>query len=175
MNRKSVFLILFILFSFYYCDLFEDDNPYSGITETVIDSVNWCGTPMVTIISEDPDDWNINYNPPFPDTLLLPEIYKIGPAFPNPAIDSTYIELATPNKTLFNIFIKDRDGHIVKIICSDSLDPGYYRLYWNLNNNEGKKVSSDIYRCFYNFEREMYKDSSYTTRSSSGYGDIKVK
>lgn len=169
-------LIIVIIFTFLICcsNLFKsENNPYSGITETVIDSLDEWGHPITRIISEDPDDWNINYNPPFPDSLLIPDEFSVGPSFPNPTVDSTFIKLSVASKKLFNIFIKDREGHIVKVIYSDSLNPGYHYIFWNLDNNEGKKVKSDIYRCFYNIENARWIDSTYY--SISGYGDIKVE
>jgi predicted regulator of amino acid metabolism with ACT domain len=59
---KSILIVLCIIIIFYYCSFFNDENPYSGITETVIDSLDEYGIPIWKIISEDPDDWNINYN-----------------------------------------------------------------------------------------------------------------
>lgn len=171
--KRSVFFIIIFFIVFYRCDLFEDENPYSGITETVIDSLNYWGSPVTRIIKEDPDDWEINYKPELPKDLLIPQTYQIGPAFPNPSIDSTFILVGTPNNRKIHIYIKDDDEKLVKTIINDTLCPGYHRLYWKLDDDNGKRVNSGLYRCFYKIENSLYIDSVYY--SSYGHGDIKIE
>jgi len=174
MKLRALIIFSIIFFVFYNCDLFEDDNPYSGITETILLNQNdeWVDSNSV-VISEDPDDWGINYKPPIPKDLLLPQTYQIGPAFPNPSIDSTFIMVDTPSNRKINIYIKDGDNKLIKTIINDTLSPGYYHLYWKLDNNNGKIVNSGLYRCFYEIEDAICIDSVYY--SIFGHGDIKIK
>jgi len=173
MDQKKVFSILVILLIICNCDLFIDDSPYSGITETVIDTLENNGQIEYRIISEDPDDWDISYKPLPTDKYNLPTTYQIGPAFPNPVSDSTFIKLAMASNKKIHIYVKNENDKLVKTIINDTLSAGYYHLYWNLDNEYGNKVNSGIYRCFYEIENARYIDSVYY--SIFGHGDIKVE
>jgi len=172
MDQKKVFSILVILLIICNCDLFIDDSPYSGITETVIDTLENNGQIKYRIISEDPDDWDISYKPLPRDKYNLPTTYQIGPAFPNPVSDSTFIKLAMASNKKIHIYVKNENDKLVKTIINYTLSAGYYHLYWNLDNEYGNKVNSGIYRCFYEIENAIYIDSVYY--SIFGHGDIKV-
>jgi len=176
MNKAYILIIIFLLIT--ACKDHGDEAVYQGITETVIDSVDSYGNPIVTVINTDADDWNYQITPSIArDTTypLLPNNIRIGPAFPNPASDTTYITIALPMSRVINMKIKDETGDIVKIIFSDTLQPGYWfwKIFWDLKNENGEKVSKGIYRCYYDWEFYSRIDSSY--HYASGYGDIKVK
>jgi len=178
MKRKTVLLFCFLLLVFYYCDLFEDDNPYSGITETTIEEIDEWHKPIQVIISEDPDDWKCNYNPKLPDDfydkyqMMMP---SIGPAYINPCTDSIYIFITWPENNYAKIYIKNGDKKIIRTLYDDSLSIGYHYIYWYLDDNEGNKVNDGIYRCYYNFQHTIFIDSTNKTFEVSGYGDIKIE
>jgi len=125
------------------------------------------------IVSVDRDDWKINYQPPFPDKL--PPDYYIGPAFPNPCSDSTFIFVAFSGKKLLNIYIKDENGNKIRTIHNDTLTAGDWSLFWFLDDNEGNRVENGIYRCYYNFELTRNDGDTVCIHNASGYGDIKVE
>ena len=186
MRSISLFLIVFVLVILFSCGLFDDNSPYSGITETAIIVTDEWHDPDEIIISEDEDDWNIKYEPLLPDSynsdydtnsteITLPIIVNIGPAFPNPATDSTYIRLEIPQRNYIEIYIKDIDKNKIITLVSDTLLAGYYRIYWLLNDKNGNKVDEGIYRCYYNFYINRYENSVCYTHKGSGYGDIKVE
>jgi hypothetical protein len=56
----------------------------------------------------------------------------MGPAFPNPVTDSTYILIQIPTNIKVKIYIKDEENKLIKTICNDSLEAGMYTLLWFL-------------------------------------------
>lgn len=165
MKREIIILLLLSLLILNHCELFhEDDPPYSGITKTtLVKDEEWDET-IPQIISEDEEDWLIEYSPSLPEDYLDPQ-YRVGPAFPNPATDSTYIKLILPQTDSVYIYIKNEDGDIVKTIVNKTMACGYRRLYWVFDEN----IDSGMYRCYYRI------GSDETDYIKTGYGDIKVK
>ena len=99
-NLNGLLSIIFTVVLVIACELFEvkeDDFPYKGITETIVDDSG-----NVIIIAEDLDDWKINYSSdsiPCYQTHDNPPIflsYQVFVAYPNPAADSVTIEFVWP-------------------------------------------------------------------------------
>jgi hypothetical protein len=179
MNLKTLILIIVIFVLIIECSLFEnDENTYSGITETIIESYTESGYPNGVVISEDPDDWKYNFSPSLPDSQYFPPLWTIGPAFPNPVVDSTFIQVDWGSNRRVNIqfIIKDKYNDLVKIVYDDTIDVGRHYLWWHLDNNKGMMVNNDIYRCYYKFNYIFSEEDSINREHIvSGYGDIKVE
>ena len=178
MNRVIVTYICIIVLLF-SCELFKDDNPYSGITETVIIGTDIYADSSRVIISEDKDDWKLEFDPKLTEDTdsirFLPPPFFVGPAFPNPCNDSIFIWIAFEKTRDLSMFIYNKDEKLIKTIYNDSLVAGYHNIYWYLDDNNGNKVDNSIYRCRYNFKYERTEGSVKKEYSVSGYGDIKVE
>ncbi|MBT3299154.1 MAG: hypothetical protein HN657_08415 [Candidatus Marinimicrobia bacterium] len=167
-STLNTFTFSFILLLMANCGYQDNGYVYNGITETVIDSSG-----LFIILSKDTNDWKYEITPLIEYTHPIPTEIEIGPAFPNPVSDTTFIQLTWPNQNHINIFIKDELGDIIKIINNDTLSPGYWLYSWDLKNDDGEKVPSGMYRCFYDWEFYWGIDSSFHT--ANGYGDIQVQ
>ncbi|MFB0517048.1 MAG: hypothetical protein ACETWG_10675 [Candidatus Neomarinimicrobiota bacterium] len=150
------------------CDLFEEEHPFQGITVTTVDSLG-----NMIILKEDPDDWRIQYRPePDPGPPLLDEI---GPSFPNPAVDSTTILSALEESTFVFIWIVDRDQKVVKTLVNKGRQAGYWKDVWYREDDSGRRVAADTYRCKYQWFRQKSVDSVLTLVEAYGHGDIRVE
>ncbi len=141
----NTFTFSFILLLMTSCNYQDNGFVYYGITETIIDSSG-----LFTILSKDTNDWKFEYTPQsyYESDYPIPTTIKIGPAFPNPVSDTVFIELFWPDKKIFNIYIKDEMGDIIKMINNDTLSAGYWIFSWDLKNDDGEKIPSGMYRCF---------------------------
>jgi len=178
MKRTSSLIVVLVFLILCSCDLFKDDSPYSGITVTTLVEVGEGLDPDEIIISEDEDDWNIKIEPPLPTSTSTPLILHVGPAFPNPCTDSTYIAVDFPDKYLLNIYIKDKNGEKIRTLYYDTLTAGRYYFHWLLDDNNSNRVNNGMYRCYYTYNYKRYEshfDTVGVIHKVSGYGDIKVE
>lgn len=117
----------------------------------------------------DPTDWNfgpINSLPialrPANEDRGVPSTFGAR-AYPNPASDSITIELAMPVYFVVSIAIVDDHYRIIKKFRSFQ-EAGVHQFVWDLRDENGRKVQSDIYRVYYRFGDLI-----------GGYGDIWIR
>ncbi|MEW6686019.1 MAG: FlgD immunoglobulin-like domain containing protein [Candidatus Edwardsbacteria bacterium] len=126
------------------------------------------------IISADPDDWrsgnessqNSQDKQQFPSSYPIypiPTIFKIGPAYPNPATGQVRIECQLPASAKVCMFIVNEQGKIVRKMMVGKLAPGYYLQIWDIRDEEGNQVPPGIYRCY--FQSKLFES----------HGDIEIK
>jgi len=83
----------------------------------------------------------------------LPQVFSLGPNYPNPFNASTSIKYAIPIESNVKIDIFDILGrHIETLINKDQL-PGYYRLLWS-----PRSISSGIY--FYRIKTDEFNKTN---------------
>ncbi len=77
----------------------------------------------------------------------------VCPAYPNPINRNggiVYIRFVVPGEYgYFYMAIIDKDYNVVKTLVDPDglMISGYYLTTWDLTNDQGKKVYSDVYRC----------------------------
>lgn len=76
---------------------------------------------------------------------LIPNIYTIDPAFPNPFNPSTRISYQLPNESQVSLSIYNLQGYLIRSLVSSKQDAGYYKTFWDGLNNAGESVSSGMY------------------------------
>ena len=79
---------------------------------------------------------------PEPD---IPTTFGLSANFPNPFTQSTEIQYQLPERSQVDISIYNVRGQMVKVLESDQVEPGYYKISWNGLDEYGKKVSPGIY------------------------------
>ena len=110
----------------------------SGITVTDIQG---------NVYKVDPGDWCGSLG--LPDTLSvagLPTTFVFGYAYPNPAKDSTIIAYALPTSSKVHIWIEDRYGQDILDLVNEPQTAGFKYVVWYLQNYDGERVQSGIYR-----------------------------
>lgn len=153
------FLLLIGVLLLSHCGLVEYNfnNPFSGITET--DSEG-------NVITADADDWRLVSNPT--STLPPGEAPEVRPAFPNPASSSIkiFLRIQQPVDDV-DIHILNRQEQTVHVIQKGFLPVGVYNFQWDLDDDSGRNLENDIYRCEISFTQNGFQFSS--------YGDIKIE
>jgi hypothetical protein len=76
---------------------------------------------------------------------LIPNIYAINPAYPNPFNPSTKISYQLPNESQVSLSIYSLQGKLIRSLISSKQNAGYYTTVWNGLNNAGESVSSGMY------------------------------
>jgi hypothetical protein len=64
---------------------------------------------------------------------------------PNPFVKLTRIDYTLPEQILVEIVIYDVSGRKVKMLVSETKNPGYYSTIWNGTDDTGREVSSGVY------------------------------
>ena len=77
---------------------------------------------------------------------LVPVSYAFS-VFPNPFVKRVCLKYALPRADIVEIKVYDVCGKLIKTLVSGKLDPGYYQIYWNGNDNTLRKVPSGVYFC----------------------------
>jgi hypothetical protein len=77
---------------------------------------------------------------------LIPNQFKLFPAYPNPFNSSTTIRYDIPIKTSVDIFVIDLLGRKVKTLISESsVEVGSHQVKWRGFDDKGNLVPSGIY------------------------------
>ncbi|MBL7086800.1 MAG: VWA domain-containing protein [Candidatus Cloacimonetes bacterium] len=79
---------------------------------------------------------------PDPD---IPTTFSLSANYPNPFTQSTEIQYQLPERSQVDISIYNVKGQRIKVLESDQVEPGYYKISWNGLDEHGKKVSPGIY------------------------------
>jgi len=109
----------------------------------VENNANYAGNrvPGLTFHTSATDTGGVNSSP----LITRPEIKSIR-CYPNPAKDRAIIEfeIQTQAKTLVDIF--DINGKHITNLINERMQPGFYRIVWNIEQETGK-VPNGIYFC----------------------------
>jgi len=76
---------------------------------------------------------------------VLPLVYELGPAIPNPSKGQTTFRYALPKESRVNMTFYNVAGQVVKEFNQEKQKAGYYSLTWDGRNNQGHKVGPGVY------------------------------
>ncbi len=154
----------------------ESVFPDTKITVTVSN-----GPGSFTIVSQDPDDWQIHPSKIVHYALGGRQLDpRITPAYPNPAHDSTSLEFTMGLGGLPSFRMYTSQGVLVKTLFKDPIDAGAELIVWHLDDEAGNRVPPGYYRCVYSWNTAVCDGPPGTSCSQmidltvSGHGDIKV-
>ncbi|MCK6543963.1 hypothetical protein L6Q79_14920 [bacterium] len=140
---------LTILLMLLACD---NSDVISGYTET--DSQG-------DVISEDEDDWRVTIKGE--SVISAPEV---AAAFPNPTNGPIEFRYKIASSMKVTMYIKS-SKRIVRYLMDDQfMSQGFHSIIWDLNKDDGDRISNGLYRCVFKFK---HGNTIYTS-----YGDIKV-
>lgn len=143
---KVLFTLLFsLVFLFLSCEknpavskINENDKLFQGITETNLEG---------DIISVDENDWGKS------DTInadYFVPCYEIFPPYPNPTYNIPVILYFTlPLESNVDLLIINEDFDTLKTLINKSCNAGYYKVLWQLNDDNENRLSPGIYRCVF--------------------------
>lgn len=75
----------------------------------------------------------------------IPDCFALDPNYPNPFNPSTYIHYQLPEACDVQLVVYNSMGQKVKTLVNNYLEPGYYEIQWQGNNDFDVQVSSGIY------------------------------
>jgi len=81
---------------------------------------------------------------------VLPMVYELGPAIPNPLNGATTIRYSLPKESQVNFTIYNVAGQVVKEYKPGKQEAGFYSYKWDGRSNRGHKVGAGVY--FYRLE-----------------------
>jgi len=78
-------------------------------------------------------------------TYHVPDIITTANNYPNPFNPTTTISFSTPKTSKCELIIYNIKGQEVKRLVSGTKNRGIYKIVWNSDDNNGKKVTSGVY------------------------------
>jgi len=87
------------------------------------------------------------WKPGYTDEVLkiLPTVFALHPAFPNPFNPVTEIKFDVPSTAIVRIEIFDILGRPIRTLVNGEYTPGYYSFEWDGRNNLGQAVGTGVY------------------------------
>ena len=76
---------------------------------------------------------------------IIPNSYKLYPAYPNPFNPETTISYDLPEQSFVEITIYDMLGKKVRTIVNEKQNPGHKSILWNAKDDYGTSVSAGLY------------------------------
>jgi hypothetical protein len=76
---------------------------------------------------------------------VLPLVYELGPAIPNPTNGATTIRYSLPKESQVNLTIYNVAGQMVREFNQGKQKAGYYSITWDGRSNRGHKVGAGVY------------------------------
>ena len=76
---------------------------------------------------------------------LIPSVFKIQPAYPNPFNPTTTLRYDLPQDSHVLITIYDIRGRKVKTLINENQNAGYRITQWNATNDFGQPISAGMY------------------------------
>jgi hypothetical protein len=76
---------------------------------------------------------------------VLPLVYELGPAIPNPSKGQTTFRYALPKESRVNFTIYNVTGQVVKEFNQGKQKAGYYSITWDGRSNLGHRVGAGVY------------------------------
>tara|TARA_B100000963_G_scaffold216149_1_gene188514 strand:- start:100 stop:900 length:801 start_codon:yes stop_codon:yes gene_type:complete len=77
--------------------------------------------------------------------IALPTEFRVSPNYPNPFNPSTSIDIETVTTGELLVHVYDISGRIVNTLVNKNMNPGYYTVKWNGQNNRGEMMPTGIY------------------------------
>ncbi|MCK4664296.1 MAG: T9SS type A sorting domain-containing protein [Bacteroidales bacterium] len=77
--------------------------------------------------------------------LILPDDFKIYPAFPNPFDSITKISYDIPNSTKIILIIYNTAGQEIRTLVNETQSAGNKSVFWDGKDNSGQIVSPGVY------------------------------
>jgi hypothetical protein len=78
---------------------------------------------------------------------VLPAVFALHPARPNPAEDRTVISFDLPSPARTEVAIYDVHGRLIRELLAMAQPAGRYRLVWNRLDDYGRRVAPGVYFC----------------------------
>ncbi|MFA5033188.1 MAG: FlgD immunoglobulin-like domain containing protein [bacterium] len=91
----------------------------------------------------------------------MPFVFKLFRNYPNPITSGTYIEYTLPENTMVSLDIYDVNGELVRNLTAGNQEPGFHKVYWDGQDNNGQKVSNGTY--FYRMGAGSFKTTQKLT------------
>ena len=79
------------------------------------------------------------------DIRIVPEVYELRNAYPNPFNPSTRIEFNLPVTNNVKIEIFNVIGQKVRTLLDETRAPGNYTVVWDSRNDAGQRMSTGVY------------------------------
>ena len=79
------------------------------------------------------------------DERLIPRVFSLDRAAPNPFSGTTVIRYALPRLTPARLSVYSATGALVRRLQDGKLGPGYYTATWNGRDGSGRPVTSGVY------------------------------
>jgi hypothetical protein len=75
----------------------------------------------------------------------IPRIYGVSQNYPNPFIPQTIIRYQLPKESFVNLKIYNIAGQRVKTLVNEEKSAGYYRVAWDGQDNNNRRLASGVY------------------------------
>lgn len=86
---------------------------------------------------------------------IIPSVFKVQPAYPNPFNPTTRVNLQIPNAGEVEINIYDVLGRKVMFHTQNYSSPGTYTFHWNPRNVSGDALSTGTYIMMVTFNNKI--------------------
>jgi len=75
----------------------------------------------------------------------IPIVFSLSQNYPNPVTRSTTIKYGMPQETEVDIRVFNSAGQQVRTLISESQEPGYYKVKWDLRGVSGEHLPNGVY------------------------------
>jgi hypothetical protein len=82
----------------------------------------------------------------------IPQTYEISENRPNPFRRATSISYALPVESMVDLSIFDISGRLVRTLDKGVRMPGYYTVYWDGIDMQGRQAGPGVYMCMCSFK-----------------------
>ncbi len=89
-----------------------------------------------------------------PEPGVVPKVFSLGEAYPNPVRERTEIRFGLPRETKVELGVYNIVGQRVATLASGLMPAGYHNVRWNGRSDAGQKVSGGVY--FYRLTTPEY-------------------
>ena len=86
---------------------------------------------------------------------IIPSVFKVQPAYPNPFNPTTRVNLQIPNAGEVEINIYDVLGRKVMLLTQNYASAGTYTFHWNPRNVSGDALSTGTYIMMVTFNNKI--------------------
>lgn len=76
---------------------------------------------------------------------------------PNPVSSWTVIRYTLPKSTYVTLKVYNAVGELIRTLCSEKLQPGFYRTYWDGRSNTGTRAAPGVY--FYRLQTPEFRST----------------
>ena len=76
---------------------------------------------------------------------MIPKVFALRNAYPNPSSDETTIRYEIPQKSYVSLKVYDISGRLVKTLVNEKKIANYHTVRWDGKNGNGREVGSGVY------------------------------